>query len=125
VVLAAKDVRDQDREALARTPLRDLTYDLNDFSETAALISHMDVVISVDTSVAHLAGALGKPVWVLLPHHPDFRWLRDRKDSPWYPTAKLFRQSGHGAWGDVIVQLSRQIKAFVLGSAAKSHSLCG
>ena len=61
---------------------RCMTEGLTDFSDTAALISHMDAVISVDTSVAHLAGALGKPLWLLLPFHPDFRWLRERSDSP-------------------------------------------
>src|SRR6202030_4014001 len=75
---------------------------LKDFSDTAALISNLDLVISVDTSVAHLAGALGKPVWVLLTHVPDWRWLLDRDDSPWYPTARLFRQSGTGEWDAVI-----------------------
>jgi tetratricopeptide (TPR) repeat protein len=75
---------------------------LHDFSDTAALIEAMDLVITVDTSVAHLAGALGKPVWILLPFAPDFRWLLDRKDSPWYPSARLFRQREIGQWSSVI-----------------------
>jgi Flp pilus assembly protein TadD len=101
------NVRDHDRETLAATPaLRDLTDRLTDFSDTAALISHMDAVISVDTSVAHVAGALGKPLWLLLPFHPDFRWLRERSDSPWYPTATLFRQTRDGDWSDVLARVA-------------------
>jgi ADP-heptose:LPS heptosyltransferase len=78
---------------LERTEIVDLTADLTDFAETAALISCLDLVITVDTSVAHLAGALGCPTWILLPYYaPDFRWLLDRDDSPWYPSVRLFRQ---------------------------------
>ena len=73
----------------------------------------MDLVISVDTSVAHLAGALGKPVWILLPSIPDFRWLLDREDSPWYPSARLFRQSRPGEWQDVIRAVKREIPRFL------------
>jgi hypothetical protein len=78
---------------------------LENFSDTAALISNLDLVISVDTSVAHLAGALAKPVWVLLPFVPDWRWLLDRNDSPWYPTARLFRQDDARAWDNVIARV--------------------
>ena len=73
----------------------------------------MDLVISVDTSVAHLAGALGKPVWILLPFRPDYRWLLDREDCPWYPTARLFRQAEYGDWGNVITELERGLQEFV------------
>jgi glycosyl transferase family 9 (putative heptosyltransferase) len=105
-----KDVRDNDRAAFSRTAtLRDLSDRLIDFSDTAALISHMDLVISVDTSVAHLAGALGKPLWLLLPFHPDFRWFRERSDSPWYPTAMLFRQTRAGDWSDVLARVARRL----------------
>jgi tetratricopeptide (TPR) repeat protein len=76
--------------------------ELVDFAETAALIAQLDLVISVDTSVAHLAAAMGKPVWLLLPANPDWRWLLGRDDSPWYPTMRLFRQSRHGDWSDVL-----------------------
>ncbi len=78
--------------------LVDWTADLHDFADTAALISHLDLVITVDTAVAHLAGAMGKPVWVLLAYQPDWRWLLDRTDSPWYPSARLFRQTEPENW---------------------------
>jgi tetratricopeptide (TPR) repeat protein len=88
-----KDPRPEDRAALReRTDILDLTEHLTDFSETAALIGCLDLVITVDTSVAHLAAALGCPTWILLPSVPDWRWLLDRDDSPWYPTVRLFRQ---------------------------------
>ena len=84
--------------------------DLNDFSDTAALVAQMDLVISVDTSVAHLAGALGKPVWILLPFVPDYRWLMEREDSPWYPTARLFQQPQIGDWTSVISTVATELK---------------
>jgi hypothetical protein len=79
--------------------------DLQDFADTAAVISQLDLVISVDTGVAHLAGAMAKPVWILLPFAPDFRWLLEREDSPWYPTARLFRQPRRGDWASVIARV--------------------
>jgi tetratricopeptide (TPR) repeat protein len=89
-----KDPRPNDQAALReRTEIIDLTADLTDLSETAALISCLDLVITVDTSVAHLAAALGRPTWLMLAYRPDFRWLLDREDSPWYPTMRLFRQT--------------------------------
>ncbi len=78
---------------------------LRDFSDTAALLSQLDLLIGVDTSVVHLAAGLGKPVWVLLPTPADFRWLEDREDSPWYPTMRLFRQRQLGDWEDVIARV--------------------
>jgi len=87
----------------------DYTDGLHDFSETAALIANLDLVISVDTAVAHLAGALGKPVWVLLPFVPDWRWLLNRDDSPWYPTMRLFRQPSLGDWVSVIVKVKDEL----------------
>jgi Tfp pilus assembly protein PilF len=77
-----------------------------DFADTAAAIAALDLVITVDTAVAHLAGALGKPVWILLPALPDWRWLLDRDDSPWYPSARLFRQTRPGQWASVIDQVA-------------------
>jgi len=83
---------------------------LHDFGETAALIEQLDLVISVDTSTAHLAGALGKPVWILLCFDACWRWLRDRGDSPWYPSARLYRQSRRGDWQAVVQQVSRDLE---------------
>jgi len=97
-----KDIRLQDREILPSTPIISHNEHLDDFLDTASLASEMDFIISVDTSVAHLAGALGKPVWVLLSFFADFRWLRERQDSPWYPTARLFRQTALGDWDNVV-----------------------
>jgi tetratricopeptide (TPR) repeat protein len=106
-----KDVREDDRSSLKSSlAIIDHAACLNDFSDTAALIAELDLVISVDTVVAHLAGALGKPVWILLPFHPDFRWLRGRTDSPWYPTARLFRQTHNDDWGGVIDQVMRELQ---------------
>jgi tetratricopeptide (TPR) repeat protein len=82
---------------------------LEDFADTAALIAQMDMVISIDTAVAHLAGALGKTVWIMLPFSPDWRWLRDRDDSPWYPTARLFRQPRAGEWDDVVRRVAEAL----------------
>jgi tetratricopeptide (TPR) repeat protein len=82
---------------------------VHDFTDTAALVGRMDLVISVDTSVAHLAGALGKPVWLLLPFSPDWRWLLERDDSPWYPTMKLFRQTQTGDWGSVLHRMRESL----------------
>jgi hypothetical protein len=88
--------------------------ELSDFADTAALISLLDLVVSVDTSVVHLAGAIGRPFWLLVPFAPDFRWLLEREDSPWYPTARLFRQAGVNDWEGVLErvrgELERQAK---------------
>jgi len=96
------------------TDVIDLGPELQDFSDTAAVISQSDLVLCVDTGVAHLAGALGKPVWVMLPTPADWRWLEERDDSPWYPTMRLFRQSRRGEWGDVVervkVALQEQVR---------------
>ena len=88
----------------------DLGAELQDFTDTAAIVASLDLVITVDTSVAHLAGALGKPVWILLPYAPDWRWLRERGDSPWYPTARLFRQTVAGQWSSVIEKVKRELQ---------------
>jgi hypothetical protein len=81
--------------------ITDLSPWLADFADTAAAVSQLDLVITVDTSVAHLAGALGRPTWLMLPYSPDWRWLLGREDSPWYPTARLFRQKTAGDWASV------------------------
>lgn len=85
--------------------LIDYMDEVNDFLDTACIIMNLDLIISVDTAVAHLAGALGKPVWVLIPYVPDWRWMLDREDSPWYPTMRLFRQSVPKVWDDVIERI--------------------
>ena len=87
--------------------------DLRDFSDTAALLDLMDLVITIDTSVAHLAGAMGKPVWILLPYDPDWRWLLDRNDSPWYPSARLFRQQQIGNWATVTDQVKNELRSAI------------
>jgi tetratricopeptide (TPR) repeat protein len=107
-----KEVRAADIEALENSRILDFSYELADFSDTAALISELDLVISVDTGIAHLAGALGRPVWILLTHVPDWRWLLDRDDSPWYPTARLFRQDERRAWDGVIARVREALFEF-------------
>jgi Glycosyltransferase family 9 (heptosyltransferase) len=98
-----QQVRPCDVAALkSRSNLLHFGDDLMNFSDTAALIGNLDLVVSVDTGVAHLAEALAKPVWVMLPLIPDWRWLLDREDSPWYPTARLFRQDGTRTWDYVV-----------------------
>jgi len=84
----------------------DFSGDQRDFADTAGLIANLDLVISVDTSLAHLAGAMAKRVWVMVPNPADFRWLLDRADSPWYPTMRLFRQRRRGDWGSVVADLA-------------------
>ncbi len=98
-----KEVRDIDRLTLDSNS-RILNFDshLNDFLDTSALINNLDLVISVDTSVAHLSGALGKKTLLLLPYVPDWRWLLDRDDSPWYPSMKLYRQNFIGDWNGAL-----------------------
>ncbi len=101
-----------------RAPLLNLGAEIADFVDTAAIIETLDLVVTVDTSVAHLAGAMGKPVWILLPYAPDWRWLLDRRDSPWYPTARLFRQPRPGDWGSVAHQIAEALSGWVFGATA-------
>jgi tetratricopeptide (TPR) repeat protein len=91
--------------------------ELRDFTDTAAVVSLLDLVIGVDTAVVHLAGAMGKPVWIMLPFSPDFRWLLDRTDSPWYPTARLFRQPAPGDWTNVIARIADGLASIACGPA--------
>ncbi|HTI84331.1 MAG TPA: tetratricopeptide repeat-containing glycosyltransferase family protein [Acetobacteraceae bacterium] len=113
-ILSARDAEfhSLQKESAGEHPaLIDHHEDLRDFSDSAALISLLDLVITIDTSVAHLAGALGKPVWIMLHHAADWRWLLDRDDSPWYPTARLFRQRQPGDWGGVVSDVVRALDA--------------
>ncbi len=98
--------------ALAPPNMRviDLMEACDDLADTAALIANLDLIVCVDTAVAHLAGAMGKRVWTLLPFNPDWRWMRERDDSPWYPTMRLFRQSLPGGWDEVIERLGRELR---------------
>jgi tetratricopeptide (TPR) repeat protein len=100
-----KDPRPADRSQLEKTDIVDLTADLTDLAETAALMSCLDLVITVDTSIAHLASALGRPTWILLPCRPDWRWLLGRDDSPWYGSVRLFRQDERRDYGRVIARV--------------------
>lgn len=107
-----KDPRPEDKATLGSRPdIIDLTAYLTDFVETAAMVSCLDLVISVCTSVAHLAGALARPSWILLCYAPDFRWLLDRDDSPWYPTARLFRQSAACDYAEVLDRVRAELNA--------------
>ncbi|MDD2900520.1 MAG: tetratricopeptide repeat protein, partial [Desulfuromonadaceae bacterium] len=90
--------------------LTDLTGHLHDFSDTAALLANLDLVITVDTAVAHLVGALGRPVWILLANTPDWRWMLGRNDSPWYPAARLFRQPKPGDWQSVVSEIAQTLR---------------
>ncbi len=105
------ELREADHAWLAAQPSVALSQPaLTDFAETARVIAGLDWVVTVDTAVAHLAGALGKEVWLLLPTGPDYRWLLERADSPWYPTARLFRQSARGDWAGVVGRLADAIR---------------
>jgi len=105
-----KDVRPIDAAVLAkRDDIVPIAEEILDFSDTAAVMAQLDLIISVDTSTVHLAGALGRPVWVLLPYLPDWRWLLDRDTSPWYPTARLFRADERRQWDAVIARVRSEL----------------
>ena len=99
--------------------IEDLSREFEDFVDTAAAIEALDLVITVDTSVAHVAGAIGKPVWVLLPWVTDWRWLLNREDNPWYPTMQLFRQKKGQDWAEVIARMEAELAAVVQGNTAR------
>lgn len=113
----------------AKVRLIDLQGEQKDFADSAAIVSNLDLVISIDTSVAHLAGAMGKPVWVFLSKSPDWRWMLDREDTPWYPSARLYRQSRLGNWAEVISRVERDLTElaarFAAPGAAKSRGSAG
>jgi Flp pilus assembly protein TadD len=103
-------------EQIRRPPtgleLLDFANDLKDFADTAALVANLDLVIAVDTAVAHLAGAIAKPVWILIPTMPDWRWMLDREDSPWYPTMRIFRQKTRGDWTYLMDRVKQELEKF-------------
>ncbi|WP_409421709.1 hypothetical protein ABHF91_01340 [Pseudaeromonas sp. ZJS20] len=108
-VVLQKEMLEEDAALLAQTPaLRRPA--LGDFADSAALCSQLDLVISVDTCVAHLAGALGCPLWLVLPQNPDWRWLLAREDSPWYEQIRLWRQPSHGDWPAVMTAAGRALR---------------
>ncbi len=109
-----KEVREHDRTLLRSMPnVTDLSQQLTDFSETAAILENLDLLIAVDTSVAHLAGALGKPAWIMLSYVPDWRWFINRPNSPWYPSVRLFRQPAHNDWGSVVELLRTELDLLI------------
>jgi ADP-heptose:LPS heptosyltransferase len=105
------DIRESDTALLSsRSDVRDVGTGLTDFADTAAVIELIDVLVTVDTSIAHVAGGLGKPVWIMLPRSAhDWRWMLDREDSPWYPTARLFRQKADGDWPGVVERVRAEL----------------
>ena len=115
------ELRAADAAWLAQRPaIERFDEELVDFAETAALIAHLDLVISVDTSVAHLAAAMGKPVWLLLPFNPDWRWLLEREDSPWYESVRLFRQTRSGHWDETLSRVAQEVERFAEGAPTPS-----
>jgi len=114
-----KEVREIDKSALnSNANILHFGDELNDFADTAALCECMDIVISVDTSVAHVSGAIGKETWLLLPFCPDWRWMLDRDDSPWYPSVKLYRQSNIGDWGSAFLKVNADLAGLINNKTA-------
>ncbi|UWU73221.1 tetratricopeptide repeat protein [Bradyrhizobium huanghuaihaiense] len=121
-----KEPRPEDAAVLAAlgTDIIDLAPALGDFADTAAAVAALDLVIAVDTSVAHLAGALGRTVWMLTPYALDWRWLRDREDSPWYPTMRLFRQRSPREWDDPLLRLSAALAVLAASAESWTNACC-
>jgi hypothetical protein len=114
----------QEVDTVAKNSIVDLGADVDTehgpFMDTAAILKNLNLVITSDTSIAHLAGALAVPVWLALPYVPDWRWLLDRSDSPWYPTMRLFRQKSAGDWAGVFAEIRIALRELVLrASSAK------
>ena len=133
-VLAVEDVDffslqtelpDEDRAALEASPMVDLGSGFRDFADTARAVAALDLVVTVDTAVAHLAGALARPVWTVLSAMPDWRWLTDRDDSPWYPSMRLFRQRRVAAWSDVFLEIAVALKLQVERHGAAGSGIAG
>ena len=106
-----KDITDADAAILSGHGVTNFADEFEDFSDTAAVLAMLDLIVTVDTSVAHLAGAMGKAVAVLIPFAPDFRWMYGRTDSPWYPTMRLFRQAAIGDWDTPLERLRQELGA--------------
>jgi hypothetical protein len=118
------NARAADLATLPAGAVTDLAPELRDFAETAGAIANLDLVIAVDTAVAHVAGAMGKPVWLMLPLCPDWRWLLARdEDSPWYPTMRLYRQRALGDWADVIARVAADLGALAAARARPAQPL--
>jgi len=107
-----KEIRDEDKSALENSNISFFGNELKDFEDTAALIENVDLVVSVDTSVAHLAGTLGKKTFILLPFSSDWRWMLNTDDTPWYPSVKLFRQNATCDWDSVLNNIRKDISNF-------------
>jgi len=120
--LQRQDAASELRHLLPELQVVDLDEDLSDFANTAAVLENLDLVISVDTAVAHLSGALARPTWLLLPFAPDFRWMLERDDSPWYPTMRLFRQTRPGDWAGVIERVSAELLQRTKSQAASQSA---
>jgi len=117
-----KEIKETDANLIkSSTNLTDLSPKLQDFSDTAAIVANLDLVISVDTSVAHLAGAMAIPTWIPLWFSPEWRWLLGRENSPWYPTIRLFRQQRAGDWVSVLARIRSEIPAFIAAKRASRH----
>jgi Tfp pilus assembly protein PilF len=105
---------EQTKNPPAGMTITDFTADIHTFADTAAMAANLDLIITVDTSVAHVGGAIGTPVWILIPYRPDWRWMLDRDDSPWYPTMRIFRQKTRGDWGEVIERVKQALLEFAV-----------
>jgi hypothetical protein len=99
-------------EYYGRAPLINIGAEIDDYDDTMAILENLDLLVTVDTSVAHLAGAMGRPVWVMLPRAPDWRWLLGRSDTPWYPTMRLFRQQTARRWDDVVKAIANELAGY-------------
>jgi ADP-heptose:LPS heptosyltransferase len=117
------DLSEEEQRVIAAHPnMNNPRPKIASFDDTAALMAHLDLVISVDTAVAHLAGALGRNVWILLPFAPDWRWMLDRADSPWYPTARIFRQSQRGQWNPVVEEVTSLLRKICESRATPANA---
>jgi hypothetical protein len=121
-VALQKELPDGEAALFASAGVPFLGEHLTDLADTAAIIAMLDLVITIDTSIVHVAGALGKPTWVLLPFSADWRWLRQRNDSPWYPTARLFRQAAPGDWQSVVNQVATALRELRQATLADNHA---